>query len=212
MKLRTVIAVLISVLPTSGIRVFAYRTLFKYEIVESTIGFGTVLAVDSAKIIRSSIGKFNVFTGPMTVSIKERARIGMLNSFSCGLWTLQQHPAGPDYARSVEIGKNTLITSHHFFDIAGAFVLGNNSWIAGRGSQFWTHGANASDRNISIGMDCYLGSAVRFAPGASIGNNALVGLGSVVTKKFDLDNALIAGTPAVIVKQNYHWKTREHVG
>ena len=105
-----------------------------------------------------------------------------------------------------------MITSNHYFDVVGAFVLGNNSWIAGTGSQFWTHGAGVQERNITIGEHCYLGSAVRFAPGSSVGDNCIVGLGSVVTKKFNSNNAMIAGHPARIIRENYDWKTKQDIG
>jgi acetyltransferase-like isoleucine patch superfamily enzyme len=76
-------------------------------------------------------------------------------------------------------------------------------------SQFWTHGAGVIDRDIQIGRDCYLGSAVRFAPGSGIGNNVIVALGSVVTEKFDISKAMIGGVPAKVLKKNYNWKLEE---
>jgi acetyltransferase-like isoleucine patch superfamily enzyme len=115
------------------------------------------------------------------------------------------------YNRYLQIGANTLITSQHHFDVVGSFVIGNHSWIAGCGSQFWTHGAGAHERNISIGERCYIGSAVRFALGSSVGNNNIVGLGSVVTTKLNTENAIIAGQPSKIVKENYDWKTQRDI-
>lgn len=37
--------------------------------------------------------------------------------------------------------------------------------------------------NIKIDKDCYLSSSTKFTPGTVIGNNIIVGLGSIVTKK-----------------------------
>ena len=113
-----------------------------------------------------------------------------------------------NYTRTLEIGADTLITSGHHFDVAGKFKLGDRSWIAGIGSQFWTHGVGVLDRNIEIGSDCYLGSAVRFAPGAAIANNVLVAMGSVVSGKIDASNALIGGVPAKVLRKNYDWKSQ----
>ena len=96
-----------------------------------------------------------------------------------------------------------MITSGHFIDAVGGFLLGAGSWIAGRGSQFWTHGADASDRHVSIGARCYIGSAVRFAPGASIADQSVVAIGSVVTKKFTDRRVLVAGVPASVVREDY---------
>jgi len=78
---------------------------------------------------------------------------------------------------------NTLIISKHCFDVVGYFILGDNSRIAGRGSHFWTNDAGVDDRYITIGDRCYIGSAVRFVPGTSVGGNCVFGLGSVLTKK-----------------------------
>jgi acetyltransferase-like isoleucine patch superfamily enzyme len=64
------------------------------------------------------------------------------------------------------------------------------------------------DRNIDIGADCYLGSAVRFAPGSGIGDNVLVAMGSVVSGVIPVDNALVGGVPAKVLKEKYDWKTQ----
>jgi len=84
--------------------------------------------------------------------------------------------------------------------------LGDGSWIAGVASQFWTHGTGTPDRDISIGKGCYLGSAVRFSPGSSVGDDVLVAMGSVVTKKFKEGRVLIGGVPAKIIKGDLDWR------
>ena len=65
------------------------------------------------------------------------------------------------------------------------------------------------DRDIRIGRDCYLGSAVRFAPGSAIRDNVSVAMGSVVTKKFDANKAMVSGVPATVLKEDYNWKSEE---
>lgn len=207
LKLKLVLAALISILPINVLRVFGYR-LLGYK-VSGRIGFGTVVAVSVAHLEKSKIGAFNLFVGPMRVEIGAGASIGDRNTFSCGFWTTQEQYRNKNYARFLQIGANTLITSSHYFDIAGSFVLGEGSWVAGIGSQFWTHGAGVTDRDIQIGRDCYLGSAVRFAPGSAVGEHVIVAMGSVVTKKFEVSNALIGGVPATILKKDYDWKLEE---
>ncbi|NOY99055.1 MAG: hypothetical protein GXP40_07620 [Chloroflexi bacterium] len=208
-KLRLVVAGLISILPLKALRAFAYRVILGYTVRGAAIGFGTVIAVEEATLQRCTIGWFNLFAGPMSLTIKENASIGHRNTFTCGYWTTREEYREANYERRLEIGENSLITSNHYVDAAGAFTLGKGSWIAGMGSQFWTHGAGIVDRNIHIGEDCYLGSAVRFAPGASIGNNILVAMGSVVAGKFEMDNAMLGGVPAAVLKENYDWKTKD---
>ena len=205
---KVALAVLIGFLPLNFLRVLGYRLLFGYRIASSRIGFGTIVAVDEFAIARSKIGFFNQFIGPMKINIAEGASIGNRNTFSCGYWVLREDNKTMNYARTLEIGADTLITSGHHFDLAGKFKLGDRSWVAGIGSQFWTHGVGVRDRDIEIGSDCYLGSAIRFAPGASIGNNVLVAMGSVVSGKMDVNNALVGGIPAKALKENYDWKAQ----
>jgi acetyltransferase-like isoleucine patch superfamily enzyme len=205
LKLKLVLAALISILPINALRVLGYR-LLGYQ-VDGRIGFGTVVAVSTARIEKCKIGAFNLFIGPMQVEIGAGASIGERNTFSCGFWTTQAQYKNKNYARSLQIGANAVITSGHYFDLAGSVVLGENSWVAGIGSQFWTHGAGVTDRDIRIGRDCYLGSAVRFAPGSAVGDNTIVAMGSVVTKKFDLMKAMIGGVPATVLREDYDWKS-----
>ena len=206
--IKVALAFLISLMPLNVLRVLGYRLLFGYRIDKSRIGFGAIIAVDEFAISKSKIGFFNQFIGPMKIKIAEGASIGNRNTFSCGYWVLREENQAMNYARTLEIGADALITSGHHFDVAGRFKLGDRSWVAGIGSQFWTHGVGARDRDIEIGSDCYLGSAVRFAPGSSIGNNVLVAMGSVVSGKIDVSNALVGGVPAKVLKENYDWKTQ----
>ncbi len=206
--LKVALAILVGFLPLNFLRVLGYRLLFGYRIASSRIGFGTIVAVDEFSLSRAKIGFFNLFIGPMKVKIAEGASIRDRNTFSCGYWVLREENRDLNYARTLEIGADTLITSGHHFDLAGKFKLGDRSWVAGIGSQFWTHGIGVMDRNIEIGSDCYLGSAIRFAPGSSIGNDVLVAMGSVVSGKINANNALVGGVPAKVLKENYDWKSQ----
>ncbi len=207
-KLKLALAVVISILPLNFLRVFAYKFILGYKIKGAKIGFGTIIAVDKAEIAACKIGWGNLFTGPMSMKIGEGASIGYRNTFSCGYWTIRPEYADANYARNLLIAEKTLITSQHYIDVAGAFTLGAGSWVAGFSSQFWTHGAGIIDRDISIGKNCYLGSAVRFAPGSVIGNDVLVAMGSVVTSKFDVDIAMLGGVPAKVLRENYDWQEK----
>ena len=60
-KIRLILAVLTSILPGSLLRSLIYRTILGYKVVNSSIGFGTVVCVDKAEIIKSRIGRFNWF-------------------------------------------------------------------------------------------------------------------------------------------------------
>lgn len=207
-KIRIITAYLIGIMPSNLLRCLLYRMLFGYKINATRIGWGTVLAVNKAELTNCSIGRKNKFIGPFSVSIDERTNIGSMNNFNCGWWVKGEIFNDSNYALSLKLGKDILITSNHYFDMAGSITIGNKSWIAGTGSQFWTHGVGVVDRDVKIGEGCYIGSAVRFAPGSSIGNNVILGLGSVVTKHFSTDNAMIAGHPAKVLREKYDWKTK----
>ena len=53
---------------------------------------------------------------------------------------------------------------------------------------------------ITIGDDCWIGGRAVINPGVCLGDNVVVGSGSVVTKSFP-SNVVIAGNPAKIIKQ-----------
>lgn len=55
-------------------------------------------------------------------------------------------------------------------------------------------------REIHIKKNAWIGARVSILPGVTIGENAIVGTGSVVTKDVP-DNAVVVGVPARIVKQ-----------
>lgn len=210
-KLRIILATLISMVPTSKLRCFLYKSILGYKIHKSIIGWRTVIVVRNANLDRCRIGGKNRFWGPMNISINRNSSIGSSNIFNCGWWTLEKKFDNANYESNLLIEEDTLITGNHYIDVVGSFTLSKKSWIAGTGSQFWTHGAGVIDRNIFIGEDCYIGSAVRFAPGSSIGRNSLIGLGSVVTNKFNIENVIIAGQPAKIIREDYNWKTKENI-
>lgn len=63
------------------------------------------------------------------------------------------------------------------------------------------NGAYGQSRDITIGDDAWIGGGAIICPGVNLGNNVIVGAGSVVTKSFG-DNVVIAGNPARVIKQN----------
>lgn len=55
-------------------------------------------------------------------------------------------------------------------------------------------------KGVSIGHDCWFGARVTVLPGVHIGNNCVIGAGSVVSKDIP-DNSLAYGVPCHVVRQ-----------
>jgi acetyltransferase-like isoleucine patch superfamily enzyme len=68
-----------------------------------------------------------------------------------------------------------------------------------------------ANKDIIIGDHVWIGMNAIILKGATIGGNSVVGANSVVTKKYEEKNIIIAGNPAGIVKKNIEWK-RENYG
>lgn len=212
-KIRRLAAFAISLLPSTGLRTAFYKRFFGYRIGAGTIlGFGVQIVVDRFETgVNCVVGRGTTFVGPFSVEIGENTFIGRNNRFSCGAAAADPAHSGMAYARRLVIGSDALVHEDHLFDVYGSILIGARSWIAGSGSQFWTHGASVMDRDIIIGCACYVGSAVRFAPGSSISDNTIVGMGAVVANRFDATGIVIGGVPARFIKHrtqedNFHFE------
>jgi len=140
------------------------------------------------------------FIGPMSVDLADRTFIGRFNKIECGAGAADARVAHMNYTRRFQTGSNSLINEAHLFDVLGTIDIGRGSWIAGFSSQFLTHGASVMNRDICIGEDCFLGSAVRFAPGSSVADRVIVGMGAVVTGNIPDSDVIVAGLPARVIR------------
>ncbi len=201
-KIRFLIAILISILPFNFLRVWLYRVVLNYSITKSKIGWLSIINVRKANINSAHIGKFNLFNGAFVLILEKNSNIGNFNSFHSGEWVLKRD----EFEATLILKEHSSISHRHYFDVAGVITLDSYARVAGIESQFWTHGSFHKDVNIFIGKHCYIGSGVKFAPGASIADDSLVAMGSVVNKKFTQKNILIGGVPAKVLKENINWK------
>lgn len=117
--------------------------------------------------------------------------------------------SGIEYPQNLYIGDGTFINANLQILSAGKITIGKNCFI-GPNCQLYTPNHHPSnkllrrtgwqyDLPITIGDDCWFGGSVILLPGVTLGNNVVVGAGSVVTKDFP-DNTVIAGNPAKIIK------------
>ncbi len=61
-------------------------------------------------------------------------------------------------------------------------------------------------KDITIGNHVWIGQRAMLLGGAGVGNDSVVGAGSVVTKSYG-ENVVIAGVPARVVRENICWNT-----
>ena len=107
----------------------------------------------------------------------------------------------------VKIGKNCRIRTKEFGSEPYLIVIGDNTVVAAN-VKFYNHGAAAILRHIdpnadffgkiNIGSNVYIGSNCLIMPGVSIGDNAIVAAGSVVTKSIE-GGKIVGGNPAKVI-------------
>ncbi|XMB72267.1 acyltransferase [Mycoplasmatota bacterium WC30] len=91
----------------------------------------------------------------------------------------------------VKLGNNVKITNNvHFITHDGGIHVFRTQGKLVDGDVFG---------RIVLGDNIFVGNNVCFLPGITIGNNCVIGTGSIVTKSFP-SNVVIAGIPAKIVK------------
>lgn len=61
-------------------------------------------------------------------------------------------------------------------------------------------------RNLSIGNHVWVGANTTILKNVIIGNESIIGWGSVVSGKFPKDNCIIAGNPAQVVREGVTWQ------
>lgn len=115
-------------------------------------------------------------------------------------------PFTTDCGKNIHLGKGVFINSGCRFQDQGGITIGDYSLI-GHNVVLATlnHNLNPEKRGnlipspIKIGKRVWIGSNATVLPGITIGDNAVIGAGSVVTKDVP-ENTVVAGVPARIKK------------
>ena len=115
-------------------------------------------------------------------------------------------PFYTEFGKNIKLGKGVFInTCCHFQDNGGIEIgdgamLGNNVTIVTLNHDLNpATRANAFPQPVKIGKKVWLGANCTILPGVSIGDNAVIGAGSVVVKNIPA-NAIAVGNPARVIK------------
>lgn len=121
---------------------------------------------------------------------------------------LIEQPFYCDYGGNIEIGDN-FFSNMNLVILDGAKVkIGNNVMIAPNVGIYGTgHPLHIETRNkfieysypITIGNNVWIGGSVTILPGVTIGDNTVIGAGSVVTKDIP-PNCVAYGSPCRVIR------------
>ena len=113
-----------------------------------------------------------------------------------------------DYGYNIEIGENFFMNMNCVILDGAKVTFGDNVFVA-PGCGFYTagHPLDAERRNagleyalpIRIGNNVWIGAQVCVLPGVTIGDNTVIGAGSVVTKDIP-SGVLAAGNPCRVIR------------
>lgn len=145
----------------------------------------------------------------------------MLSGLPYKAWL--EPPFHCDYGWNIEVGDCFFANFGFTVLDVGKVSIGNNVQIAPNVSIYTAgHPLHPDSRNsgyeygipVTIGNNVWLGGNVVILPGVTIGDNAVIGAGSVVTKDIP-ENMLAAGNPCKIIREitdadrDYYFKDRK---
>lgn len=150
----------------------------------AVIGSLNIINVRRLKMAKESrIRNRNKISGNINVELGEKAVISRKNAI-CN--EKESHRNTTFY-----LGYNSVIGSAHHIDLTQNVTIGENSILAGIGTQVWTHGFYHSkegearwriDHSVCIGNNVYVGSRCILCQGITISNSITIGAGAVVSK------------------------------
>ena len=149
---------------------------------------------------------FNIFGSDNTIIIGENARI--INT------TFHQE----DNKNTISVGNNTNICGKtELACIEGTDIEIGNDCLFSSNIFFRTGDSHSvtdlngkrinPSKNIKIDNHVWIGQSVTITKGVSIPQNCIIGIGSIVTKRFEEENSAIGGNPAKIIKRGVNWDT-----
>ena len=158
---------------------------------------------------------------PLDKSLKiyeEGKRKRLISSFkACGEGIYLGSQCIVHDSHNLELGNNVCINSFTHIFAAGGVKIGDNSMISANCSiSSITHPNNSANRLadpliyrlVVIGQNVWIGMGAIILPGVTIGDDAIVGAGAVVTKSV-APRTVVVGNPARVLK-NVELPGNEH--
>ncbi len=114
-----------------------------------------------------------------------------------------------DYGYNIEVGEDFFVNYNFTVLDVGKVKIGANAQIAPNVSIYTAgHPIHPESRNsgyeygieITIGDNVWIGGNTCIMPGVKIGNNVVIGAGSVVTKDLP-DNVIAVGNPCRVIRE-----------
>lgn len=104
----------------------------------------------------------------------------------------------------VKIGRGVVVMYNCLMMAAGGITIEDDVQVAAN-VQLISNNHDLHDRKILIckpvrlKRNCWIGAGASILPGVTVGENAVVGAGSIVTKDV-APNTVVAGNPAIVIK------------
>lgn len=102
---------------------------------------------------------------------------------------------------SFVLSGNCYIQAYNGIELGENFLFAPGVKIISGNHDFSDFDKSVVSKPIKIGNNVWVGANSTILPGVEIGDDCVVGAGSVVTKSFSESNLIIAGNPAKIIKR-----------
>jgi acetyltransferase-like isoleucine patch superfamily enzyme len=183
------------------------RTIFERELAGEVIAFNDPEYPQIYAIIRKAIRLTSELNAML---IDDQAQVNRVFSELINRpveeTLLLLPPFYTDFGHNIQIGKNVFVNHACTFMDRGGITLEDNVLLGPKVNLITTNHLTELDRRrdtislpIVLRRGAWLGANVTVMPGVTIGENAIVGAGAVVTKDVAA-NTIVAGVPARVVK------------